>query len=74
MNTYYIIPAEDIEILQYNNMIEDSSTVKWNNDNTKFVCKTQVGSEPLHEYVNYTNEEIKVEIQKAEWVFDADNL
>tara|TARA_R110002012_G_scaffold215735_2_gene386790 strand:- start:281 stop:499 length:219 start_codon:yes stop_codon:yes gene_type:complete len=67
MNTYYIIPAEDIEILQYNNMIEGPDTALWSLDNTKFVCKTQIGSEPLVEYTNYTNEEIKLEIQEAEW-------
>ena len=68
MNTYYIIPAEDIDILQYNNMIESPETALWSLDRSKFVCKTEVGAEPLHEYVNYTREEIKLEIQGAEWV------
>jgi len=66
-NTYYIIPAEDIEILQYNNMIESPETALWSLDRSKFVCKTEVGSEPLAEYTNYTREEIKLEIQGAEW-------
>ena len=66
-NTYYIIPAEDIEILQYNNMIESPDTALWSLDRSKFVCKTEIGAEPLHEYVNYTNEEIKLEMQGPEW-------
>lgn len=66
-NIYYIIPAEDIEIVQYNNLVESSDSLKWNNDNTEFICKTKIGSQPLAEYTNYTREEIKLQMQEAEW-------
>ncbi len=66
-NNYYIIPKEDIEILNYNGLVETSESVKWNNDTTKFICKTRVGNDLLEGFTAYTHSEIKMVLEGAEW-------
>ena len=66
-NKYYIIPIEDLEILNYNSIVESEDSINFNNDMSEFVCKIKIGGESLPSYVEYTKEEIKLELQEPEW-------
>ena len=66
-NKYYIIPIEDLEILNYNSIVESEDSINFNNDMSEFVCKIKIGGESLPNYVEYTKEEIKLELQNTEW-------
>ena len=42
-NKYYIIPIEDLEILNYNSIVESEDSINFNNDMSEFVCKIKIG-------------------------------
>lgn len=66
MNEYYIFEAEFINILQSNNIVEEANGVRWNNDKTKFVCKTLAGLKNVFPGA-FTHEQIIIELTAQEW-------
>ena len=66
-NEYYIFLANELDVLQSNDLVEFTDTVRWNNDKTKFACKTLKGLKNV--FPNpFTHEQILVEMAKTEWV------
>ena len=42
-NEYFELPASKLSVVDSDEVVETQDTVRWNNDNTKFICKTKVG-------------------------------
>ena len=66
-NKYYILPIDDIAILNLNSIIGDENTVRYNLAKTKFLVKTEVGAEDLQGYEKLTHSQVFAEMQKVEW-------
>lgn len=69
-NEYYILPVALIDKVDNEEVVEDRSSVRYNNSGTHFVCKTKIGVENapfMNPNTAYTHEEIKVEMLKPTW-------
>ena len=70
MNDYYILSSGQINLLEHNEVVEGALTVRWNNNQTKFVCKTKIGIVDAPFMIpqkKFTHSEILIELKKAEW-------
>ena len=69
-NEYYILAVGQLNLLEHNDIVGTVETVRWNNNQTKFVCKTRIGvvNAPfMIPQKKYTHDEIRVEMTKPEW-------
>ena len=69
-NEYYILAANKIKMVEHQDVVEDTEFIRWNNDKTKFVCKTKQGlkkSKGLTPYTSFNQDEILKEMSKPEW-------
>ena len=67
-NEYFILPSSKLSTVDSDEVVNSRNTVRWNNDKTKFICKTKVsivasGVMNPHTAVS----DIYVEIAKSEW-------
>lgn len=72
-NEYYILAVGQLNLLEHNDIVESSETVRWNNNQTKFVCKTKLGVVDAPFMIpnnKYTHAEIIAEITKPEWTVE----
>jgi len=70
MNDYYILSSGELNFLQNNEIVENENTIRWNNNKTKFVCKTKIGiieAPFMISHKKFTHSEILIELKKAEW-------
>jgi len=73
MNDYYILSSGQLNFLQNNEIVENENTIRWNNNQTKFVCKTKFGiidAQFMIPQKKFTHSEILIELQKPEWTND----
>ena len=71
---YVILTASEVSSIDFSKVLEDStSTLRYNNDNTKTFTKYE-GSQPsfLNGKTTYTHAEILVELAKEEWIPEED--
>lgn len=71
INRYYILPLPNNHSSLWDIVVEDETTVRKNNLQTKMVVKLPIGDNEQHPILNgikeYTHEDILVEMAKAEW-------
>jgi hypothetical protein len=70
MNEYYILSSGQLNLLQHNEVVENAETVRWNNNGTKFVCKTKIGIVDAPFMIpqkKFLHNEILIELTKPEW-------
>lgn len=70
MNDYYILSSGQLNFLEHSEIVENVNSIRWNNNNTKFVVKTKIGIVDAPFMIpqkKFTHSEILIELKKAEW-------
>lgn len=69
-NEYYILTSGQLNLLEHNDIVESTNDVRWNNNQTKFVCKTRIGvvdAPCMIPQKKFSHAEIIIEMEKPEW-------
>jgi hypothetical protein len=69
-NKYYILPSGLINLVNNSEVVENENSVRWDNTNTNFICKTKSGipQPPFFSGKPMLNQdEALIEMAKPEW-------